>query len=154
MAMKWFVFLFGLVQGMAAMPVTAAPSELAAALKAGDSRLLMKGVSVSPLGKIQGGKRIFWVAQAQWTQPPEKVVGAARGACTLIVLERKNARLTYLGRYDEIDCEYPISVRGNRVVARLPKWEDPEVNTASFTIGEQGPRKRIIFAGRESWFSK
>jgi hypothetical protein len=151
---KWLAVLFGLAQGMAIMSANAAPSELAAALQVGDSRLLMKGVSISPLGKIQGGKRAFWVAQAQWTQPPEKVVGAARGACSLIVLERRNGRLTYLGRYDEIDCEYPISVRGNRVIARLPKWEDPEVNTASFTIGEKGPRKRIIFAGRESWFGK
>lgn len=152
--MKWRAVLFGLAQGMAIMPANAAPSELAAALQAGDSRLLMKGMSISPLGKIQAGKRAFWVAQAQWTQPPEKVVGAARGACSLIVLERRSGRLTYLGRYKEIDCEYPISIRGNRVVARLPKWEDPEINTASFTIGEKGPRTRIIFAGRESWFGK
>jgi hypothetical protein len=154
MSIKTLFILLGVVQGIATVPVAAAPSELTMALKAGNPRLLMKGVSISPLGKIQSGKRVFWVAQAQWSQPPEKIVGAAHGGCSLIVLERKSGRLTYLGRYDEIDCEYPISVRGNRVVVRLPKWADPEINTASFTIGKKGPRKRIVFAGRESWFSK
>lgn len=152
--MRWLAVLFGVAQGMGILSAIAAPSELAVALQAGNSGLLMKGVSISPLGKIQGGKRTFWIAQAQWTQPPEKVVGAARGACSLIVLERKSGRLTYLGRYDEIDCEYPISVRGNRVVARLPKWESSEIKTASFAIDEKGPRKKIVFAGRESWFGK
>lgn len=145
-----FAFLYCVV----ASPAQAAPSELTMALQAAKSDVLSKGMSISPLGKIRAGKRSFWIAQAQWAQPPEEIAGTPHGSCSLIVLERQKDRLIYLGRYAGIDCEYPIFVRNNRVVAGVPKWAEPEINTASFTIGEKGPPDRIVFAGWEASFEK
>lgn len=151
--MKWFALLFCFFCGLAA-PALAGPSELALALQAADPGLLKKGVSIRPLGMIHAGKRTFWIAQATWYQPPENIIGAPHGACVLMVLERKKERLTFLGQYSNVDCEYPLSVQKNRIVAGYPKWAEPEYETRSFTIGEKGPKERIIFGGRECWFGK
>lgn len=151
--MKFAAFASSFLCYAMALPAQAAPSELALAMQAVDPDLLVKGVSIHPLGKIQGGKRTFWIAQREWLQPPEEVAGSPHGACSLVVLERRKGRLTYLGRYSSIDCGYRLSIRKNRVVADIPKW-DFNPATDSFTIDERGPRESIVFAGRKSSFEK
>ena len=132
--MKRLVFLLGLF--CFALPArAAAPPEVMDALKSSSFRkyVQMEG-RTELLGKIQAGKRKFWVVTNKI--PGLKHSAAGRLFCRLVFLEEKSGRPSYLGYYG-YDCE-EIRVNGQRVESFAPK-DDGTPRWLGFTLTKKGP---------------
>lgn len=87
------------------------------------------------LGKIQAGKRRFWVVTTE--VPGLRNQGTQRLFCRVAVLEEKAGRLSYLGNYHP-DCEEAFRVNGQRIEYRF-RERDGSRNWYGFTVTEKGP---------------
>jgi hypothetical protein len=113
----------------------AAPPEVMTALKASPFReyVLMEG-RTELLGKIQAGKRKFWVVTNKI--PGLKHSAAGRLFCRIVFLEEKSGQQSYLGYY-RYHCE-EFRVNGQRVESFAPK-DDGTPRWLGFTLTEKGP---------------
>lgn len=119
--------------------LAAAPPEVTAALKASQFReyVLAERSRVALLGKIQAGKRRFWVVTNRIEGELRNVDGEPQNVyCRLVLLEEKSGRPSYLGYY-RYHCE-EIRVNGQRVESFAPK-DDGTPRWLGFTLTEKGP---------------
>lgn len=108
--MKWLVLLVGLVcHALPAQAITLA--EAMKVLKASKFNDYWddKDGKASLLGKIQAGRRLFWVVETE--VPGLKTEAAGRLFCRVAILEETAGRVTYLGNYHP-DCEEAFRVNG------------------------------------------
>jgi hypothetical protein len=87
------------------------------------------------LGKIQAGKRLFWVVETK--VPGLKTEAAGRLFCRVAILEETAGRITYLGNYHP-DCEEAFRVNGQRIEHMVTKPGGTQV-WAGFALTEKGP---------------
>lgn len=87
------------------------------------------------LGKIQAGKRLFWVVETK--VPGLKTAAAGRLFCRVAILEETSGRATYLGNYHP-DCEAAFRVNGQRIEHKVIRPDRSQFWTG-FVLTEKGP---------------
>lgn len=134
--MKWLVLLVGLVcHALPAQAITLAEAmKVLKASKFNDYRDDKDG-KASLLGKIQAGKRLFWVVETE--VPGLKTEAAGRLFCRVAILEETAGRVTYLGNYHP-DCEEAFRVNGQRIEHKVIRPDGTQF-WAGFPLTEKGP---------------
>jgi len=142
------IFSVAVIASQPSWPASVGTTKIWHALRAGHfTGVLDHDVKLRLVGTISVGKTRYALAYYGWEQTEREAIGYPHATHRLLVFEKTDKGLSYLGSYDINDP--PLGVKNNRVI-----FDYPADGGNTVTFDEKGPPPTLSLDGQYHEFGK